>query len=241
MMSTTLITVATYNERENLPLLLERIFQSAPDVNVLVVDDNSPDGTGEWADEQAASDQRIHVMHRSGKLGLGSAMIDAMKYAIEHQYDYLLNLDADLSHPPENIPDLLAGMEGEEGKDVMIGSRYVPGGGTEGWPWRRRMMSRSVNFYARTMLGLKTRDCSGAYRCYRVSLLEKLDFEAFRSMGYAFQEEVLWRLKKAGATFGETPITFVDRRYGSSKINNREAWDALTILARLGLKNYFGV
>ena len=240
-MARTLVTIATYNERESLPLLVEQIFTHAPEVDVLIVDDNSPDGTGPWADEQAASDPRIRVMHREGKLGLGSAMIDAMKYAIEHQYDYLLNLDADLSHPPENIPALLAGMEGDDAKDVMIGSRYVAGGGTAGWPWRRRMMSRSVNFYARTMLGLKTRDCSGAYRCYRVSLLKKLDFDAFRSMGYAFQEEVLWRLKQAGATFGETPITFVDRRYGSSKINNREAWDALRIMARLGLKNYLGV
>lgn len=243
-MSRLLVTIATYNELENLPTLVEQVFEHAPTADLLVVDDNSPDGTGRWADEQAAVDSRLHVLHRAGKQGLGSATIAAMQYAIEHHYDCMLNMDADLSHPPARIPALLEGVspaDGSPGVDVMVGSRYVPGGAAEGWPWRRRVMSRGVNCYARTLLGLRLRDCSGAYRCYRVDKLRELDFDAFRSMGYAFQEEVLWRLKRVGATFGEAPITFVDRQYGSSKINGKEARDALWILFRLGLTNYLGV
>ena len=239
-----LITVATYNELDNLPTLVEQIFEHAPTADLLVVDDNSPDGTGQWTDEQAATDSRIHALHRTGKLGLGSATIAAMKYAIEHDYQLMLNLDADLSHSPARIPALVEGVcpsDGGDGVDVMVGSRYVPGGGTDGWPLHRRMMSRGVNCYARTMLGLRLGDCSGAFRCYRVSKLRELDFDAFRSMGYAFQEEVLWRLKRVGATFGEAPITFVDRQYGKSKINGKEARDALWIIFRLGLKNYTGL
>ncbi|MCA9176699.1 MAG: polyprenol monophosphomannose synthase [Planctomycetales bacterium] len=238
-----LVTVATYNELENLPLLTEQIFAQAPTASLLVVDDNSPDGTGRWADEKAASDKRLHVLHRSGKLGLGSATIAAMQYAIEHDYDYMLNLDADLSHPTSRIPALVEGMSGSADTgplDVMIGSRYVPGGGASGWPWRRRMMSRGVNLYAQLLLGLRVNDCSGAFRCYRVATLRKLDFAKIRSMGYAFQEEVLWRLKQVGARFGEAPIVFTDRQYGSSKINGKEARDALWIIFRLGVKNYLG-
>ena len=237
-MTRTLITIATYNELENLPTLVEQIFQIVPHVNLLVIDDNSPDGTGRWADEAAANDARVHVLHRAGKLGLGTATIAGMKYAIEHDYEQVLNLDADFSHHPRYIPALLAGMNAA---DVMIGSRYVPGGGVKDWPLKRRLMSRGVNLYARALLGLRPRDCSGAYRCYRVALLKKLDFNTIQSRGYSFQEEVLWHLKKAGATFGETPILFADRERGQSKINSREALNALWIIFRFGVKNWLGV
>lgn len=233
----TLVSVATYNELENLPLLVEEIFAVAPQVDILVIDDNSPDGTGVWAKERTKADRRVHVLHRAGKLGLGTATIAAMKYAIEHDYDYLLNLDADFSHHPRYIPDLLAGMDQA---DVMIGSRYCPGGGVKDWPLKRRLMSQGVNFYARTALGLKSQDCSGAYRCFRVDTLRKLDFSRIRSRGYSFQEEILWHLKRAGARFGETPIIFADRERGQSKINGREALAALWIIFRLGLKNWIG-
>lgn len=237
--SDTLVTVATYNEIENLPLLVAAIFEQTPNVDILVIDDNSPDGTGQWCDEQGAKDPRIHCVHRAGKLGLGTATIAAMQYAIEHDYKYMLNMDADFSHHPRYLPALLAGMEATDPPiDVMIGSRYVPGGGTEGWPLKRRLMSKGVNLYARTMLGLSSKDCSGAFRCFRVSLLKKLDFDKIRSRGYSFQEEILWHLKRLGAKFGEAPIIFADRERGASKINSKEAYTALWIIFRLGLKNW---
>ncbi len=235
------MTVATYNEIENLPALVDEVFQVAPDVDVLVVDDNSPDGTGDWCDRRAADDKRLHCLHREGKLGLGTATIAAMRYGIEQGYRYVLNMDADFSHHPRYLRELIAGMDppGGPSTDVMIGSRYVPGGGIEGWPLHRHLMSRAVNCYARWLLGLKPKDCSGAYRCHRTELLAKLDFTAIRSRGYSFQEEILWHLKRLGARFGETPIVFVDRQRGTSKIDSREALAALRIILGLGLRNVF--
>lgn len=235
-----LVTVATYNEMENLPRLVEEVFHQLPGADMLVIDDNSPDGTGQWCDQQRDQRPRLFCLHRSGKLGLGTATIAGMKYAIQHGYRYVLNMDADFSHQPKYLPAILAGMEPADGepRDVMIGSRYVPGGGVEGWPLQRQLMSRAVNLYARTLLGLRPKDCSGAYRCYRVAMLSKLDFDAIRSRGYSFQEEILWRLKRLGARFGETPITFIDRRLGVSKIDSGEATAALRIIFTLGLRNW---
>lgn len=238
----TLVTVATYNEIENLPGLVDEIFQHAPQVDLLVIDDNSPDGTGRWCDERAATDARVHCLHRQGKLGLGTAIVAGMKYAIERGYRYLLNIDADFSHHPRYLPDLIGGMDPPQGPavDVMIGSRYIPGGGIEGWPLKRYLMSRSVNLYARWLLGLRPKDCSGGYRCYRVAKLAEIDLDSLVSHGYSFQEEILWRLKRAGCRFGETPITFVDRVRGNSKINSREAWNAVWVILALGRRNWFG-
>jgi dolichol-phosphate mannosyltransferase len=238
----TLVTVATYNERENLPSLVEEIFRHAPDADLLVIDDNSPDGTGEWCDWKRVEDSRVNCLHRPSKLGQGSAAVAGMKYAIEHGYRYMLNIDADFSHPPKCIPAILAAMDppGSEAKDVIIGSRYTPGGGTKGWPLKRKLMSRAVNLYARCLLGLSTKDCSGAFRCYRVSLLKELDFDSLRSRGYSFQEEILWRLKRLGAKFGESPILFLERQKGKSKIHFGEAYDAVKIIFSLGLKNWLG-
>ncbi len=233
-----LVTVATYNEIENLPSLVEAIFAEAPHVDLLVVDDASPDGTGQWCEEKSATDQRVHCLHRAGKLGLGTATIAAMRYAIEHGYQLVLNMDADFSHHPRYLPALLAGMDQA---DVTIGSRYVAGGGVKDWPLPRRLMSWGVNTYARLLLGLPARDVSGAFRCYRVALLKKIDFAAVRSRGYSFQEEILWLLKRAGARLWETPILFADRERGQSKINGREALAALWIIFRLGLKNWLGL
>ena len=240
-MPKTLITIATYNEIENLPILTDAIFQFAPDVHLLVIDDNSPDGTGRWCHERARVDARVHCLHRKGKLGLGTAIIAGLEYALDHHYDFALNMDADFSHHPRYLPNLLAGMDppGGPAVDVMIGSRYVTGGGVEGWPLRRQWMSRAVNFYSRWLLGLKPRDCSGGYRCYRATLLKKLDFDTIRSKGYSFQEEILWRLKLLGGRFGETPIIFADRERGQSKINATEALAALRIIFGLGMRNLF--
>jgi dolichol-phosphate mannosyltransferase len=251
----TLVMTATYNEIENLPRLVEEIFHYAPQVHFLAIDDNSPDGTGRWCDERATSDPRILCLHRSGKLGLGTAIIAGMKYAIEHGYDYVLNMDADFSHHPRYLPAMIAGMEANPEPrasatgvspnasppiDVMIGSRYIPGGGTESWPLKRKLMSRAVNLYARWLLWLKPKDVSGGYRCYRVSQLADLPFDQIRSRGYSFQEEVLWLLRRRGARFGETPIIFADRERGQSKINRGEAWAAMRIILQLGLRNLFG-
>ncbi|MDP6447838.1 MAG: polyprenol monophosphomannose synthase [Pirellulaceae bacterium] len=241
MTSRTLITVATYNEIENLPDLVDQIFEFAADVDMLIVDDNSPDGTGDWCDRKAAEDQRVHCLHRTGKLGLGTAIVAGMQYAIEHGYDYVLNMDADFSHHPRYIPSLREGMEGDDAVDVMIGSRYVPAGGVENWPLRRKAMSRGVNLYARCLLGLRPRDCSGAFRCFRIERLEQLEFDEIRSRGYSFQEEILWLLKRAGATFGEAPIVFADRERGLSKINGSEAREALWLIFRLGITNWVGL
>lgn len=243
MSAQTLISLATYNEIENLPRLVDELARYAPEADILVIDDNSPDGTGRWCAQQAQSNSRLHCLHRSGKLGLGTATIAAMQYAIDHKYRYLLNMDADFSHHPRHVPQLIELMESHPKgpRDVMIGSRYVAGGAIEGWPLKRHLMSRGVNWYARTMLGLPVRDCSGAFRCYRVETLQKIDFRLIRSRGYSFQEEVLWHLRNVGARFGETPITFVDREHGVSKINSREAWAALRIILSLATRRRLAI
>jgi len=255
----TLVTIATYNEMENLPPLIEQVLAELPGADVLVIDDNSPDGTGRWCDEAAQRDSRISCLHREGKLGLGTAIVAGMKYAIEHDYEFVLNMDADFSHHPRYLPDLLALMQPvsdsadaardavqnkrrqNRAVDVAIGSRYVRGGGVQNWPLKRRLMSRAVNLYARCALGLRAKDVSGAYRCYRVSTLRKVDFDAVRSRGYSFQEEILWLVKRVGGRMAETPILFADRQLGLSKIHGGEAWAALRILFRLGIKNWLRI
>ena len=238
----TLVQLATYNEIENLPRLVDEIFAHVPNVDLLVIDDNSPDGTGQWCDQRAANDPRVHCLHRQGKQGLGTAILAGMKYAIEHGYDYVLNMDADFSHHPKYLPALIAGMDppGDTPADVVIGSRYIPGGGVEDWPLKRKLMSQSVNVYARWLLWLKPQDCSGGFRCYRTAALTQVNLHRIRSRGYSFQEEILWLLRRQGCYFRETPIIFADREKGRSKINSKEAWSALRIIAALGARNLFG-
>lgn len=228
MVQRLLVTIATYNEISNLPCLVEEIFAVVPAADILVVDDNSPDGTGDWCRNQ--TDSRLKCIHRPGKLGLGTATVTAMRYAVENRYDLMLNLDADFSHDPKHIPSLL---EAIDGVDVAIGSRYVRGGEIKGWPLRRRLMSWAVNRFVRTWLWLPIKDCSGAFRCYRLDVLRRLDFGAIKARGYAFQEEVLWRLHRLGCQFAEVPITFVDRRADRSKMDTREAVRTVWTLLRL--------
>jgi dolichol-phosphate mannosyltransferase len=231
--------LACYNEAGNLRDLVAEIRRHAPHAFVLVIDDNSPDGTGRIADELKATLPDVDVIHRPRKQGLGTAILAAMRYAIDHGFDYYLNLDADFSHPPRYIPDLLAGMD--RGVDVMIGSRYVPGGGVAGeqFNWKRKFMSAGINAYARLFLGLTNRDNSGSYRCYRVAKLRQVDLDGVISRGYSFLEEVLFLCREAGCTFGETPIIFENRRSGESKINKAEAIKALWIIFRLGVGRPF--
>jgi dolichol-phosphate mannosyltransferase len=233
-----LVSLATYNERENLGPLLQEIHKALPDADLLVVDDNSPDGTGRLADELAAADPRIHVLHRTGKLGLGTAILAAMRYAMEHGFDFLVNMDADFSHHPRYLPAMVAGMDRF---DVMIGSRYVPGGGVENWPLKRQLISSAVNLLTRLLLRPGARDCSGGYRCYRTGKLKDAQLERLISRGYSFQEEVLYRCRRAGCRIGETPIVFTDRRGGASKVNTREAVRSLGVLLYLGVQAFFGL
>lgn len=234
----TLVAAATYNERENLPELIREILLVVPWADILVIDDASPDGTGDWAAEFARTERRLKVLRRAGKLGLGSAVLAAMERTVAENYDYLVNLDADFSHPVEMIPKLIEEAERSR-SDVVIGSRYVPGGKIVGWPTKRRRMSRMVNWYARRCLGLTTRDNSGAFRCYRREALERLLKERIWSGGYSFFEEVLFRIRRAGGTFLELPITFTERARGESKINRAEALKALGIIFGLGLTRLF--
>jgi dolichol-phosphate mannosyltransferase len=230
--------MATYNERDNLARLVQEIHAAVPEVDVLVIDDNSPDGTGRLADELRAADPRIHVIHRQGKLGLGTAILAGMAYAIKHDYDLFVNMDADFSHHPRYLPALLEGMAQ---RDVMIGSRYIPGGGTVNWPLSRRLMSAGVNLLVRLLLRLPAHDNSGGYRCYRVDLLRRTDLDHLLSHGYSFQEEVLYRCHQAGGTIGESPIIFEDRRAGASKADLRESVRSLVILLRLGMQAFLGL
>ena len=238
----TLVTLATYNEIENLPELVQEIFRHAPQADVLVIDDNSPDGTGRWCDAQAADEPRLRCLHREGKLGLGTATLAGFQYAIDHGYTLVANLDADFSHPPRYLPALLEAIAPADAPpvDVAIGSRYISGGGIEGWPLGRHLISRAVNLYARVMLRLPVRDCTGSYRCYRTAALRQLDFAAMRSAGYSYLEEILWLLDRRGCTFREIPIVFIDRQHGRSKITLREAASSIAILLRLGVKNWLG-
>jgi dolichol-phosphate mannosyltransferase len=233
-----LISLATYNERDNLGPLLAEVRKAVPEAEVLVIDDNSPDGTGQLADEMAAADPGVHVMHRERKLGLGTAILAAMRYAMGHDFDLLVNMDADFSHHPRYLPALLAGMANH---DVMIGSRYVPGGGSENWPLSRRLMSRGVNTMVSLLMRIPARDCSGAYRCYRVELLRRTALEKIQSRGYSFQQEVLYRCRRAGARIGETPILFANRRAGRSKVNLHEAIRSISLLLYIGIPAFFGL
>jgi dolichol-phosphate mannosyltransferase len=225
-----LVVLATYNEVENLPSLVDAVLAALPAADILVVDDNSPDGTGRWCDERAAIDSRVTCLHRPGKLGLGSATIAGMRHAIEHDYEITITMDADWSHDPAHLPELLAATAHA---DVAIGSRYVAGGAIEGWPWHRRRLSRWMNGLSCRMLGLPVRDTSGAFRAYRIAKLRAMDLNQLRATGYAYLEEILWHLAEADATFAEIPITFRQRRAGRSKISVREAIGKLSTLVRL--------
>lgn len=233
-----LVSLATYNERDNLARLIEEIQAQLPQADVLVIDDNSPDGTGRVADELAARDARIQVLHRPGKLGLGTAILAAMQHAMTKNYDILVNMDADFSHHPRHLPALLAGMDQH---DVMVGSRYIAGGGTANWPFLRKLMSRSIGLWVRVMLRVPAHDTSGAYRAYRVSKLHDVKLDRLISRGYSFQQEMLFRCHQAGCRIGETPIFFENRRAGASKVNLKEAVRSVGMLVYLGMRNLVGL
>jgi dolichol-phosphate mannosyltransferase len=233
-MSRLLINVATYNERENLPALLTAIWQQRPDADVFVVDDNSPDGTGAWCEAEMKRESRLACLIRPQKMGLGTATVEAFRHAIDGDYEWLLTMDADFSHPPRFIPQLLN--ECSSDVDLVIGSRYVAGGKITNWPWYRRLSSRLINGYSRWWLGISPLDCSGAFRCHRVSALKRLDLARIAASGYAFYEESLLHFAAVEFAVKETPIEFVDRTKGQSKIGFREAIRAVTQITKAGWK-----
>ena len=212
----TLIIIPTYNELENLPPLLKEIFSNAPSTDVLIVDDNSPDGTGAIADKLSAENPQVHVIHRSGKLGLGTAYIEGFHYALDHGYDAAFEMDADFSHDPRYLPDFLQKIEQA---DLVIGSRYIPGGSTPNWSLLRRFISGGGNIFSRLVLGMQIHDYTTGFRCYRRAVLESIDIDDIQSQGYGFQIEMAYRVKHYGFKVVETPIVFMDRRVGKSKMS----------------------
>ncbi|MBV8085549.1 MAG: polyprenol monophosphomannose synthase [Chloroflexi bacterium] len=226
------VVIPTYNERDNIRLVTARVRAAVPGADVLIVDDNSPDGTGRIADEFAAADQQIRVLHRPGKGGLGAAYVAGFQVALDHGYDTIVEMDADGSHRPEDLPRLLAGLASA---DVVLGSRWVRGGTTVNWPKSRELLSRAGNAYARIMLGIPLRDITGGYRAYRASALEKIGLDEVDSVGYCFQIDLVRRAVAAGLTVAEVPITFVERAHGVSKMSNAIVREALSRVTRWGI------
>ena len=225
----TLIIIPTYNEFDNLRPLVQEIFSFAPAVDVLIVDDNSPDGTGKLADQIHVENPQVNVLHRAGKLGLGTAYIAGFKYAVEHGYDAAFEMDADFSHDPRYLPDFLQKIENA---DLVIGSRYVEGGDTPNWSLLRRFISGGGNIFARFMLGIPVHDCTAGYRCYRRQVLESIELNTIESQGYAFQVELVYRVYKHGFKIVETPIIFMDRRVGKSKMSRTIFLEGFTWVIR---------
>jgi dolichol-phosphate mannosyltransferase len=227
-----LTIIPTFNEIESLPLTLGRLREAVPASDVLVVDDNSPDGTGNFADEAAAADPQVFVLHRTGKAGLGAAYIAGFRWGLERGYDVLVEMDADGSHRPEQLQALL---DAVDGADLVIGSRWVPGGSVVNWPAHRKLLSRAGSTYSRIMLGLSVRDITAGFRAFRRGTLEKLDLSAVDSVGYGFQVDMTFRVARLGLKITEVPITFVERELGDSKMSGNIVLEAILSVTRWGL------
>ena len=224
------VIIPTYNESDNIPSLVSQILALPGNSHVIVVDDNSPDGTGKLVDEMAQTESRVHAVHRPAKMGLGTAHIAGMRHAFELNFDPIISMDADFSHHPRYIPDLLTRLEHF---DVVIGSRYVHGGGMQGRTLKLRFVSWGANFFARTMLSLKAHDTTSGYRVYRRAVLESINLDAVFSNGYSFLIEMLFLCQAGGWRIGETPIVYEDRRAGTSKISRAEIYKATYTVLRL--------
>lgn len=232
-MDRVLIVVPTYNERDNVERVVAEFLAALPACELLFVDDASPDGTGEVLDAMAGESPRVHVLHRAGKLGLGTAYIEGFQWGLARGYDYLMEMDADFSHDPRYIPALVGAAR--EGADMAVGSRYVEGGGTVNWGVGRQLISRFGGFYARSVLGVPVRDMTAGFVCYRRETLERIDLGSVRSNGYSFQIEMKYRVLRAGMHITEVPIVFVDRRVGESKMSRAIVAEALVMCWRLRL------
>ena len=227
--------VPTYNERENIAELVQHLLNLPLNGHVIIVDDNSPDGTGQLVDALQAQNDRVHVIHRPKKLGLGTAHIAGIKYALGQKAQLILTMDADFSHHPQYIPAIVALAQNYH---VVIGSRYVPGGGVENWGLHRQFLSAGANQFARLMLGLKVNDCTAGFRCYHREVLRNIDLDRIFSNGYSFLLEMAYKCQQLGCTFGETPIIFANRTRGTSKISQKEIFKAMYTVLRLGLTRF---
>jgi|SRR5687767_866665 len=232
-----LVCMPTYNERANLPLIVPSVLQQDPRIEVLVVDDNSPDGTGAVADELAAANSRVHVLHRTAKQGLGRAYLAAFGWALERGYDYVFEMDADFSHDPKFLPLFL---EAIASADIVIGSRYKQGVNVINWPISRLLLSVGANQYARMVTGLPITDSTGGFKCFRRKVLEAIDFSRVRSNGYAFQIEMSFRAWRKGFRIVEIPIVFTDRVEGQSKMSRRIVREAIWMVWSLRLRSLLG-
>jgi dolichol-phosphate mannosyltransferase len=231
------VIIPTYNERDNLEPIVTRVRSAVPDADILVVDDNSPDGTGEIADKLAARDPQIHVLHRQGKAGLGAAYIAGFGWALERGYGVLVEHDADGSHDPADLPSMLAALADA---DLVIGSRYVPGGTVVNWPWSRAALSRGGNAYVRLMLGIGVRDATAGFRAYRAETLRGIGLDEVASQGYCFQIDLTLRTAQEGFTIAEVPITFTERARGASKMSRAIVAEALWRVAQWGVAGRLG-
>ncbi|MBO0804102.1 MAG: polyprenol monophosphomannose synthase [Nocardiopsaceae bacterium] len=229
-----IIVMPTYNERQNLEIVAGRIRESTPEADLLVVDDNSPDGTGDLADKLAEADSRVHVMHRTEKAGLGRAYVAGFTWALEQGYDVIVEMDADGSHRPEDLPKLLTALA-EQSAGAVIGSRYVPGGTVVNWPKSREFLSRGANLYNQLMLGVSIKDATGGFRAYTAETLRKIDLDSIESAGYCFQIDMTLRVLQAGLKLVEVPITFIERERGASKMSNAVIREAFIRVAQWGL------
>jgi len=232
-----LVIIPTYNERENLTELLRQIFAQSLPLEVLIIDDNSPDGTGAVADQLVASDPRVHVMHRPGKMGLGSAYVAGFQYALERDYDAVFEMDADFSHNPDSLPQFLRELETA---DLVVGSRYLHGVTVVNWPLKRLILSYGANVYSRIITGIPLKDLTGGFKCFRRQVLEALDLSRVRSDGYTFQIEINYKTWRKGFRIREIPILFVDRRAGESKMSRRIVWEAAWMVWRLRILDLLG-
>lgn len=232
-----LLIVPTYNEASTVRKMVERVRTAVPHADVLVVDDNSPDGTGQIADRLAELDAHVHVLHRPAKAGLGAAYVAGFRWGLDRGHDVLVEMDADGSHQPEELPRLLAALEGA---DLVLGSRYVPGGRVVNWPRYREMLSRGGNAYTRLALGVPLRDATGGYRAFRADALRRLDLDDVASQGYCFQVDLAWRAVRSGLRVVEVPITFVERVEGTSKMSSAIVLEALVRVTGWGVARRFG-
>ncbi|MFH1502988.1 MAG: polyprenol monophosphomannose synthase [Candidatus Eisenbacteria bacterium] len=230
------VVVPTYNERQNIEELIPKVLGQAPGIELLVVDDGSPDGTGDYVDSVAARDPRVHALHRPSKMGLGSAYVSGFRHALDAGADLIVQMDADFSHDPEVIPDLV---EKAGTHDVVLGSRYITGANVVNWPLQRLFLSYFANVYTHIITGLPLRDSTGGFKCFRRHVLEALDLTTIRSDGYSFQIEVNFRCWRKGFSMLEIPIVFVDRHAGTSKMSRRIVWEAMWLVWRLRLARIF--
>ena len=238
-MSRVLVVTPTYNESDNLERFVQSVHEALPEAHVLVVDDASPDGTGKIADRLAGQDERVRVLHRGGKLGIGSAYVEGFRYGLRHpEYEVIVQMDTDHSHDPKYLPALLRAID--DGADVAVGSRNVPGGGVEGWGVGRHVLSKGGSLYARTILGAPIRDFTAGYKAWRRDTLATLGLSEIRSEGYSFQIEMTWRALAKNAVVREVPIVFVDRRAGESKMSRKIFLEAVLMVWKLRLESVAG-